>query len=857
MASTAVVFDILARDRASGTFDKFGNSVDGSSSKMSKFTGVMKTAGKAAAFGLGAGLVVGTAALVSMTKGAIEDEKAQVLLAATLRNAAGATDEQIAATERWISAQGVALGVTDDELRPALQRLTEATGDVGEAQELTSLAMDVSAGTGKSLKTVSEALAKAQMGQVGALSRYGIRTRDAKGELMSFEDVVKSASGTFEGQAANAAGTLDGKMDRLKLIFDETKEAIGARLIPVVETFADFLIDKVAPNIEPVADKLGEIAEIGWGKLRDGAGAVKEFFEGVKNNETVKKSIQGIAEAAGKIKSGFKQAKEAIDGIDFGNLDSKKLGTMIGEAIATALDTLVGMAGTITTKLGAVFAKVDWVGLGIGMGKQVPALLTGLAVGILAFDPLPILTGLADHWQEVLIAVLTIAFAPAKLLAPLTKLLGKIPFVGRFLAASVQWLNDLGGKVADFGKDLFGAMWKGFTGGKSLPGAGVVSKVLDGIRGIPGAVRNFIDDLGVRLGVWALNAFEAIGRGARNALGGILSFVGSIPGKILHAIGDLARLLSPKGVAVIEGMAEGLRGRWEAVVTFFKGVPGRVLSAVGNLGSTLFNAGASIIQGLIDGVTSKISALTSKLKSVTDLIPKWKGPEDKDKILLKPAGAALIDGLIAGIDKGKVKLQTVLEKLTGFIQKRQDKLKDLLDKRGAIVDAFKGFSSSIFSTDLSVGEGEAPKGIQALLDFGAAQRSRAEGLLSNVKSLIGKGLSRDLLTELQEAGESGMEQITLLASGTEAQIAQANADHNATQRALQEAGLAASKAQGIEDAIKQAERDVKLADTIRDKLKELLDLQDKNTTVVLRLDGKDLHVSLKKLKRSIGPLDLD
>jgi hypothetical protein len=118
--------------------------------------------------------------------------------------------------------------------------------------------------------------------------------------------------------------------------------------------------------------------------------------------------------------------------------------------------------------------------------------------------------------------------------------------------------------------------------------------------------------------------------------------------------------------------------------------------------------------------------------------------------------------------------------------------------------------------------------------------------------LISRGISRDLLTQLKDAGASGMDQISALASGTSEQIAQANADQAATQLALQEAGLAASKAQGIEDLIAQEKANIKLADTIRDNLKELLDQENKNTVVELHLDGHRILWSLKKIKRQNG-----
>lgn len=241
MASN-VVFDIVARDRASATFDKVGRSADMSSGKLKGFQQVGRAAGRA----LAAGALVGGAALVKMGQAAADDEKAQKALALTLRNTAGATDAQIAATEEWIAAQGKALGVADDDLRPALQRLAEGSKDVGEAQRLATIAMDVSAGTGKSLKTVTEALLRAQNGQVAGLSRYGIATKDAQGKTMSFEQVVAGMAKTFKGQASEAAETTAGKQRKLAVAMGELGEKIGAAVLPAMGALVDIGIKTIA-----------------------------------------------------------------------------------------------------------------------------------------------------------------------------------------------------------------------------------------------------------------------------------------------------------------------------------------------------------------------------------------------------------------------------------------------------------------------------------------------------------------------------------------------------------------------------------------------------------------------------------
>jgi hypothetical protein len=223
------------------------NAMGDADSKGGKLSGTLKKVGKMAAVGLAAGAVAGAVGLAKLTQGAIEDEAAQARLEKQLKNSAGATDKQVAATEDWITAQGKALGVTDDELRPALSKLVTATGDVAEAQDLASLAMDAAAGTGKSLEGVSLALMKARNGDIAGLGRLGIATKNAAGETMTFEQITKSMADTFGGQAATQANTLEGKMDRLKLILSETGETIGSKMIPMVTQMADWFLNKGLP----------------------------------------------------------------------------------------------------------------------------------------------------------------------------------------------------------------------------------------------------------------------------------------------------------------------------------------------------------------------------------------------------------------------------------------------------------------------------------------------------------------------------------------------------------------------------------------------------------------------------------
>lgn len=197
---------------------------------------------KKAAIPAAAALAGVGAALFDATKGAMEDAAAQKQLSLALKNSTGATDQAISATEDWISAQGRALGVADDDLRPALAKLARQTHDVATAQKAAKLAMDISAATGKDLSTVSDILAKAYGGNTAALAKLSPELKSAIKDGMSLDDAMAALQTTFGGAATAAANTAEGGMKRLTLGLSEAKESIGAALIPVIEKLLPILL---------------------------------------------------------------------------------------------------------------------------------------------------------------------------------------------------------------------------------------------------------------------------------------------------------------------------------------------------------------------------------------------------------------------------------------------------------------------------------------------------------------------------------------------------------------------------------------------------------------------------------------
>jgi hypothetical protein len=293
-------------------FDELKRGVKGAQDEVEGFGGRMEKFGKAAGAAFAA---AGAAALayagklaIDGVKAAIEDEASQLRLANALRNVTGATDSQIKATEDYITKTSLALGVTDDQMRPALERLTRSTKDVEESQKLMSLAIDISKAKNLDLTTVSNALAKANDGQTGALKKLGItlgasaqnvteynKEQKALGKLydeleMAQRDFGKSSeeyikiskkigeqqatvnhlqaqgidwvgelSAEFAGAGTEAANTYAGKMERLRIAFDEAKETVGFFILNGLTPLMDTVVNNVIPNIGKWADSIGVI----------------------------------------------------------------------------------------------------------------------------------------------------------------------------------------------------------------------------------------------------------------------------------------------------------------------------------------------------------------------------------------------------------------------------------------------------------------------------------------------------------------------------------------------------------------------------------------------------------------------
>jgi hypothetical protein len=302
-------------------------------------------------------------------KNALEDQAAQRKLEETIRASTNATAAQTKAVGEYIDKTSIAIGVTDDQLRPALARLIRSTNDIKDAQNLLNLALDITAATGKPLEAVTNALGKAYDGNLTSLGRLGLGLDASTLKSKDFNKVFEQLTSTFGNFAENEAETTAKKFERLKIVVDEAKEQIGVALLPVVERLGDWLINVGVPNLQAFVDGLTGQRGVTVAISNANKGAY-DLGERLKNVfETVYRLKEEFAALAGVIASLWVVAKIAafIQGINalvkaFQAWRTAAAGAAVATGAATggiSAGAAVAGAGAVALGLAGILSQID------------------------------------------------------------------------------------------------------------------------------------------------------------------------------------------------------------------------------------------------------------------------------------------------------------------------------------------------------------------------------------------------------------------------------------------------------------------------------------------------------------------
>jgi hypothetical protein len=367
--TTDMVFALYGHDKtASKTLKSVGKEANNTGDSFKKM-------GKVAAASF---LAVGTAAVafaVSATKAAIEDQKSQKMLAASLKNTTHATDAQIKSTEDFITKMQLTYGIADDKLRPAFATLTRATGDLGESQKLTQVAMDVSSATGKDLASVSLALAKAHNGNIGALTRLGIPLDKAIIKNKDFNAALKVLTKTFTGAAKAGTETFAGKMAILGQTVNEAKESIGYAILNALQPLAEKWLPIISSGITGFVNGLTGVKDSTNNTLtpmHNFGEKVRGIFDYLKDNWHWMKLVAEytvLFMGAMKVTSGitaFLSMGQKLIGF-YKTMRTVSVGAAVAEAFATEGGSIpIGAlaAAAVAAGFGVAALNINWSGSG-------------------------------------------------------------------------------------------------------------------------------------------------------------------------------------------------------------------------------------------------------------------------------------------------------------------------------------------------------------------------------------------------------------------------------------------------------------------------------------------------------------
>lgn len=407
------------------------------------------------------------------------------------------------------------------------------------------------------------------------------------------------------------------------------------------------MVNELAPAMQPLADKLGALGGV-VGELAEAVGkvlgaaieAVSPLF--VALADAIKPVIDGL----GELVSG------AIDDLapvfsDLAKIIEEQVAPLMPDLIKAfqdfydaiaptlipALEDLVGFlgdSGSLTSGIqGTIFVlgllvdafelvKTNFEIFKAAIGA-VPAVFEAVYNGVVAFVT-QIVTKLASAWTSVQTTV-TAKWSAIK--ASISTRASEIR------TAVVNAIENLRANLA--------AKWESVRANAVAKIESLKSSVTGAISSMKASVVSRVEELRASIaGKW-----ESIRSSAASKWESIRSTVSDAAGRLRSAVSE----------------------KVDQVVAYMRGVPGRIVGALGSLGSLLYSAGSSLIQGLIDGIQSKIGAVQSKLSDLTSLLPSWKGPPQRDKVLLTPAGELIMQSLIDGFEN---KFDAVRKALTGL-----------------------------------------------------------------------------------------------------------------------------------------------------------------------------------------------
>jgi hypothetical protein len=244
--------------KAFGEANKGVNTLDKSVSRLGKSLAAVFGAQQLLKFGKNA------------AKAFIEDQREATRLAMAVKNLGIAFEAP--AIEDYIGKLSRLSGVTDSELRPAMQTLLQITGSVTESQKILAQSLDVAAATGIDVATVAEDIGRAYTGNTRGLRKYNLGLTQAELTTSNYADIQAKLNQLFAGSNAAQLQTYAGQMSLLSVAAGEASETIGKGLIDAMITVTD------SKDVTDFVNKIDSVAL----RISNAIGSISRFIQVIK-----------------------------------------------------------------------------------------------------------------------------------------------------------------------------------------------------------------------------------------------------------------------------------------------------------------------------------------------------------------------------------------------------------------------------------------------------------------------------------------------------------------------------------------------------------------------------------------------
>lgn len=407
------------------------------------------------------------------------------------------------------------------------------------------------------------------------------------------------------------------------------------QLNSLIETMLDTLstLGGIVQNIGSIFGSVFSAAnEQGGGLLgviETLTGRLAEFFDSAKGQDALNAFFTALAAVADAVVPIVLELASAF-GEDLAPhiaTIAQEVGPSLRDLIRALGDAIGGidvatLADGFADVLNAVIPLIEPIGNIIGWFSQIEGLVPVLVVALAAWTVAQWALNAAMYANPILLIITLIA----ALIAAIILIIVNWDSVSAALVTAWEWIKEqaiaIWGAIADF----FVGLWETVAGF---------------FTGIWNSIADFF------VGIW--NSIVSWVTARVNAVIAVIGWFGDLPGRIGGWFGSV------KDAAV---------AKLTSLVEWVKGLPGRIMSALGDLGSLLKDAGMDLLRGFIDGIESMWNTVQDKLSSLTDSLPDWKGPAERDRTILGPAGEMVIGGFVDGLERAIPTVQRALSALT-------------------------------------------------------------------------------------------------------------------------------------------------------------------------------------------------